>query len=70
MTDNWVKVLSGSELYKTKIAEDILKQNGIESHIIEKGGSAIPAFGVVELYVPTDKAEDALKVLQENEIIE
>jgi len=68
MKENWTRIFTAQELYQVKIAEDILKQNGIESNIINKNDSAIPTIGLVELYTPTEKAEAAIKVLQENEI--
>lgn len=61
-------IYSDSELYQVKIAEDVLKQNGIESHIVNKPDSAIPSIGEAELYAPPEKAEQAVKVLKDNNI--
>lgn len=68
MKEGWVLIYSDNELYQVKIAEDILKQNGIESHIVNKPDSAIPSIGEAELYAPSEKAEAAIKVLRENDI--
>ena len=68
MKENWTRIFTAKEVYQAKIAEDVLKQNGIESHIINKRDSAIPAIGIAELYTPNEKAEAAIKVLQENDI--
>lgn len=68
MKEGWLKIYSSTELYQVKIAEDILKQNGIESHIVTKPDSAIPSLGEAELYTPPEKAEQALKVLKENDV--
>ncbi len=68
MKEGWVLIYSDSELYQVKIAEDILKQNGIESHIVNKPDSAIPSIGEAELYTLPERAEEAVKVLRENDI--
>jgi hypothetical protein len=68
MKEGWVMIYSDSELYQVKIAEDVLKQNGIESHIVSKPDSAIPSIGEAELYAPPEKAERAVKILRENNI--
>lgn len=68
MKEGWVLIYSDSELYQVKIAEDVLKQNGIESHIVNKPDSAIPSIGEAELYAPPEKAEQAVKVLKDNNI--
>ncbi len=69
MKEGWVKIYSHTELYQVKIVEDILKQNGIESHIVSKQDSAIPSIGEAELYTLPEKAEAARKVMQENDVI-
>jgi hypothetical protein len=70
MKQGWVLIYASTELYKAKIVEDILKQNGIESHILDKGDSAIPAVGEVKLYAPQEKAEQAMEILQREQLIE
>ncbi|RMF20333.1 MAG: hypothetical protein D6765_17000 [Bacteroidetes bacterium] len=65
MKENWVRVFSSPELYQVKIAEDILKQHGIESHIVNRGDSAIPSIGEAELYTLPDMAERAAEILRE-----
>ncbi len=68
MVEGWVRIYSSTEVFKAKIAEDILKQNGIESHIVSKPDSAIPSLGAADLYAPPEKAEAAIKVLRANKI--
>lgn len=65
MKEGWVRIFTADELYQVKIAEDKLKQHDIESHIVNKGDSAIPSIGQVELFAPSEKAADAVKILQE-----
>jgi hypothetical protein len=68
MKENWILVYTNIDLYQVKIAEDVLKQNGIVSHILEKGDSAIPSLGEVRLYTQPEDAEKARTVLEENDI--
>ncbi|MCB0571245.1 MAG: DUF2007 domain-containing protein [Phaeodactylibacter sp.] len=70
MKEDWVMIYSSTELFKAKIVEDILKQHGIESHILEKGDSAIPSVGEVTLYTPAEKAEQAIEILKKEELME
>lgn len=70
MKEDWVRIYTSTEFFKVKIVEDILKQNGIESHILEKGDSAIPSVGEVNLYAPREKAAQALEVLKKEDLIE
>ena len=68
MKENWVKIYSSSDLIQVKIAEDILKQNGIVSHILNHPDSAMPMLGDAELYTLPENAEKAAKVLKENKV--
>jgi uncharacterized protein YbaA (DUF1428 family) len=70
MKENWIKIYSSQDLVKVKIAEDVLKQNGIESHILNKPDSMLPMLGEAELYTLPEKAEAARKVLQENDMLD
>ncbi|TAK43682.1 MAG: DUF2007 domain-containing protein [Saprospiraceae bacterium] len=68
MKENWVKIYSSTDLVRVKIAEDVLKQNGIESHIVNKPDSMLPMLGQAELFTPPEKSDAALKVLKNNKI--
>jgi hypothetical protein len=68
MKENWIKIFSSADLLQVKVAEDILKQNGIESHIVNKPDSVMPMLGEAELYTLPEKAADAQKILEENGI--
>ncbi len=68
MKENWVKIYSSTDLMQVKIAEDILKQNGIVSHILNHPDSAMPMLGNAELYTLPENAEKATKLLKENKI--
>jgi hypothetical protein len=67
MKENWVKIYSSNELLQVKLAEDLLKQHGIESHIESKPDSAIPTLGEAVLFTLPEKAEEARKILEEND---
>lgn len=69
MKDNWVKIYTSRELLQVKLAEDILKQHSIESHILTPPDSAFPGTNEVELYTPEEKADEAVKVLTEAEFL-
>jgi len=68
MKQNWVRIFSSNQLIQVKIAENILKQNGIASHIINTSDSAIPALGEVELYTLPENAKRASELLKEHSI--
>jgi len=68
MKENWVKVYSSTDLMQVKIAEDVLKQNGIVSHILTQPDSAMPMLGSAELYAKPEQAEAAIKVLKEKKV--
>ncbi len=66
MKDNWVKIYSSSDLVKVKIAEDVLKREGVISHIESKPDSMFPMLGEAELYTTAENAEQAIRILKEN----
>ena len=68
MKENWVKIYSSTDLMQVKLAEDILKQNGIVSHILNHPDSAMPMLGEAELYTLPENAEKAVKVLKESKV--
>lgn len=66
--EGWIKVFSSNEEYQVKIAEDVLKQNGIESHIVKHPDSAFPSMGEAVLFTVPEKAVRAREVLAENDV--
>ncbi len=62
---DWECIYRSTDLLQVKLAEDVLKQHGIESHILNKPDSAIPALGEAELYARKEKAEKARRILKE-----
>ena len=68
MKENWVRICRSTDLLQVKLAEDVLKQNGIVSHIVDKPDSAIPSIGEAELYTLPENAEKAKEVLDKAKI--
>ena len=64
MKEDWVKIFASTELLETKLVEDYLKQNGVESHILEQPDSTFPSIGEASLYTPKDKAEQAFALIE------
>lgn len=62
--EGWNKVFTSLEEIHAELAKDVLKQAGIESHVLNRQDSNFPVFGEVELMVPEAKAAEALEVLQ------
>ncbi len=69
MKVGWALIFTALEEYQARIADDILKQHGIESLIVNKGDSMFPSIGEAELYTPAENVEKALEILRENNII-
>ena len=69
MQEGWVLIFTSGETYQAKIAEDVLKQNGIESHILTTPDSAIHSLGEAKLYTVSEKAAAARKILAANDLI-
>lgn len=63
--ENWECIYRSNELLQVKLARDVLKQHGIESHILHKPDSALPSVGDAELYARKEKAENARRILKE-----
>jgi hypothetical protein len=64
MKEGWILVYIADAEFKAKIAEDVLKQNEIVSHILSKPDSAIPSIGRAELYAPEEQADQAREILR------
>jgi len=68
MIDGWVKIYVSTDLLQAKLVEDMLKQNGIESHIVSRPDSVLPMLGEAALYTPEHRAEEALAVLHGSQL--
>ena len=63
MEKDWVKILSSDKIYQIQIAELILKENEIETILINKIDSSYPTFGNVELYVSKENVFKAVQII-------
>ncbi|MBR9922446.1 MAG: DUF2007 domain-containing protein [Bacteroidetes bacterium] len=66
---NWDRVMSDPDMLKVELAESVLKQHNIVSHVVNNSNSAIPSIGQVELFTRKEDAEEARKVLKKAEMI-
>jgi Putative prokaryotic signal transducing protein len=64
--EGWVKVFASDDLMQAKFAEDVLKQEGIASHIVNKPDSVLPMLGEATLYVQEAFAEEATTILRDS----
>lgn len=64
MNEDWVKIYDSQESLKINVAKARLNDHGIESVVMDKKDSAYVVIGRSELYVPKDKAEEAVKILE------
>ena len=69
MREGWVVVFSADQEFKAKVAEDILKQHEIVSHMVQEPDSAFPMLGKAALYTPQESAEKAISILQKEGLL-
>ncbi len=67
MRDNWQKIYSHWLEHKVEIAQAILKEEDIDSVIMDKKDSAYH-FGEVELYVQADNVLQAKQILNKESL--
>lgn len=65
--EGWINIFTSKDVLQAKLAEDVLKQAGIESHIVDQPDSVFPPLGEARLFTPADKAEAARQVLREKD---
>ena len=66
--DNWVQIFSTNDELEAKLAEDVLKQHEIESHIATHVDSTFPSLGEARLFTIPEKAQEAVQILIEKGI--
>lgn len=67
MDDNWIIVYNTSELYLAEMAQQMLRDNGIEAVVLDKKDSAYPSIGHIELMVEKENQPAAEKLIKEFE---
>jgi hypothetical protein len=65
MDDNWKMVFSSNSAFEIELLVAVLKENQIESVVINKKDSMY-LIGSIELYVDQSQAERALELVKEN----
>ena len=67
MEQDWIKILSTTEIYKAKVIEALLKEKDIDCHILNKQDSAYVMIGEIEIYVQQGDKEQVLEIIQQIE---
>ena len=66
MEKDWIELKSFSKKYNSAMVKEILKDNEIDSVVINQKGSMLQ-IGTIELYVHKDNEEKAKQILKEIE---
>ncbi len=67
MKDDWIKIYSSVYIHKVEIMQALLKEEGIESVILNKRDSAY-LFGEIELYVDVENVLKSKQIILNNEL--
>ncbi len=68
MNSNWVKIYSSSQAHLAEIAKGVLKENGIDSVVLNKKDSAYNMWGEVELYASDKNAVEAMSIIKQHDL--
>ena len=68
MNSNWVKIYSTSQAHLAEIAKGVLKENGIDSVVLNKKDSAYNMWGEVELYASEKNAREAMSIIKQHDL--
>jgi hypothetical protein len=66
MEENWELIYTTDKMYNAEMAQDRLEEEGLESVILKKKGSAF-LVGEIELYVQKEEQEKAKTILKDFE---
>lgn len=67
MEQNWIKIYTSHDFFKSEIVRQILIDNGIEAVIIDKQGFPYQ-FGEVEVYIHQDNFQQAIELIVKQEL--
>lgn len=67
MEDNWTTVYTTAEKYLAEMARQMLRDNGIDTVIMDKQDTAYPSIGYIELMVKKEDLAAAEKLIKEFE---
>lgn len=68
MNSSWVKIYSSSQAHLAEIAKGVLKENGIDSVVLNKKDSAYNMWGEVELYTSEQNAKAAMSIIKQHDL--
>jgi hypothetical protein len=67
MEKDWVKLYKATDQFQAKLLQGMLKENSIDSVVINQKDSSYLSFGDCILYVHKDNYEKARKLVTETE---
>lgn len=67
MKEGWEVIFNARDLTQAKLVEDVLKQNGVVSHIVSSENSVIPSIGSVEVYTLPENVEKAKEIIKKHQ---
>lgn len=65
--NNWIKVYSNSQYFKSEIVKQVLIDHEIEAVIMNKQDSSYK-FGMVEVHVEESHADQAKQIIAKNDL--
>jgi hypothetical protein len=68
MDKGWQCVYTDTQLYKVEIVQAVLKDNDIESVVVDKRDSNYTMIGEIEIYVPNTDAILAKIIIDQNSL--
>ncbi|MEZ4887445.1 MAG: DUF2007 domain-containing protein [Chitinophagales bacterium] len=68
MDNTWVKIYSTPQHHLAEIAKGVLKENDIDSVILNKKDSAYNMWGEVELYTSEKQAVEAMSIIKQHDL--
>ena len=68
MEKGWQRIYSSDKPHLIEIAKTVLKENNIESYVVDKRDSTYITLGEMELYVKDDDVTLAEFLLKENQL--
>ncbi len=67
MENNWVKIYTSRDFYKSELVRQVLIDHGMEAIIMDKQGFPY-RIGEIEVYIHGDNFNEALELIIKNEL--
>ena len=67
MNDNWVKIYTSTDFFKSELVRQFLIDNDIDAVILDKKGYPYN-IGPVEVYVQPEVSNQALELISQNDL--